>query len=47
MIAWMLEKLIRSTKVYSISMHGLRHTSATLELASSVPAALPDIPPGV
>jgi integrase len=34
MIAWMLEKLIRSTGVRKISMHGLRHTNATLLLAS-------------
>jgi integrase len=37
-IAWTLEKLIRSTKVRRISVHGLRHTSATLALASGVPS---------
>jgi integrase len=38
MIWWMLEKLIRSTKVRKISVHSLRHTSATLALASGVPS---------
>ena len=37
-IAWALKKLVRRTEVRSISVHGLRHTSATLQLASGVPS---------
>ena len=37
-IWWMLEKLVRRAAVRRINVHGLRHTSATLALASGVAA---------